>query len=468
MSRVSGRVLIVDDDQSTCELLDAGLRRRGFETRWHTSANEAFAALASEDFDVVLTDLNMRGMSGIELCTRIVANRPDVPVIVVTAFGSLETAVSAIRAGAYDFITKPFEIDAIELTLQRALQQRALREEVKRLRSVLDESRRLDDLLGASAAMREVFELTERVAAAAVTVLITGETGTGKEMVARAIHRRSRCHDGPFVSVNCAAMPEALLESELFGHVRGAFTDARTSRRGLFLQASGGTLFLDEIGDLPLSLQPKLLRALQEHTIRPLGSDEEIACDARIVVATNRDLDAAVEEGRFRADLYFRVNVLHLHLPPLRARGSDVLLLAQHFLERGAARADKRALSLSPAAAEKLLAYAWPGNVRELENCIERAVALSRYEQIVVEDLPERIRTYATTDVIVAGTDPSELVSMEEVERRYILRVLDAVGGNKTLAAQVLGFDRKTLYRKLERYGRAGADPQVDAKPPMA
>jgi DNA-binding NtrC family response regulator len=466
---MSGRVLIVDDDQSTCELLDDALRRRGFDTLSHMSATEGLAALAAGDFDVVLTDLNMHGMNGIELCTRIVASRPDMPVIVVTAFGSMETAVAAIRAGAYDFITKPFEMDAIELTLQRALQQRALREEVKRLRSALDQSRRFDDLLGTSAAMREVFELMERIAAAEATVLITGETGTGKEIVARALHRRSRRHDGPFVSVNCAAMPEALLESELFGHVRGAFTDARTERRGLFLHASGGTLFLDEIGDMPLSLQPKVLRALQEHTIRPVGSDQEVACDVRIVAATNHDLDAAVEEGRFRADLYFRVNVLHIDLPPLRARGSDVLLLAQHFLERCAARADKHTLSLSAAVAEKLLAYTWPGNVRELENCIERAVALSRYNQIMVEDLPQRIRNHAATDVIVAGTDPSELVSMEEVERRYILRVLEAVGGNKTLAAQVLGFDRKTLYRKLERYDQpADADPKPDAKRPLA
>jgi two-component system response regulator AtoC len=460
---MSGRVLIVDDDPSTCDLLDASLRRRGFDTLSRTAAAEGLAALAVGDFDVVLTDLNMRGMNGIELCTRIVANRPDVPVIVVTAFGSLETAVAAIRAGAYDFITKPFEIDAIELTLQRALQQRALREEVKRLRSALDQSRRFDDLLGTSAAMREVFELMERVAVAEAAVLITGETGTGKEIVARALHRRSHRHEGPFVSVNCAAVPEPLLESDLFGHVRGAFTDARAERRGMFLHADGGTLFLDEIGDMPLSLQPKLLRALQDHTVRPVGSDQEVAGDVRIVAATNRDLDAAVEEGRFRADLYFRVNVLHIDLPPLRARGSDVLLLAQHFLERCAARADKHPLSLSPAVAEKLLAYTWPGNVRELENCIERAVALSRYSQIMVEDLPQRIRNHATTDVIVAGTDPSELVSMEEVERRYILRVLEAVGGNKTLAAQVLGFDRKTLYRKLERYAQA-----TDANPKPA
>jgi two-component system response regulator HydG len=450
-----GHVLIVDDDQNTCDLLGQGLERRGFTTAARTNGGDAFAALSAQDFDVVLTDLNMPGMRGIELCRRIVANRPDVPVIVVTAFGSLDTAIEAIRAGAYDFITKPFEIEAVELALERAIQQRALREEVKRLRSVVENARRFDELLGESEPMRDVRELLERIVDSDASVLVSGETGTGKEVVARALHRRGRRREGPFVAFSCAAMPETLVESELFGHVRGAFTDARADHRGLFLQADGGTLFLDEIGNMPAVVQAKLLRALQERAVRPVGGAREIGCDVRIIAATNRDLDAAVEDGSFRADLLFRIDVIHVRLPPVRARGTDVLLLAHHFLERYAAQAGKRVVGLSPPVAEKLLGYTWPGNVRELQNCIERAVALARYDSLVVDDLTERIRDYSSSHVIVAGSDPSELVPLEEVERRYILRVLEAAGGNKTMAAQILGLDRKTLYRKLERYGQS-------------
>jgi two-component system response regulator HydG len=300
--------------------------------------------------------------------------------------------------------------------------------------------------------MNDVRDLVERVSQSTASVLITGESGTGKEQVARLLHERSSQRDGPFVAVDCAALPEALLESELFGHVSGAFTDARSSRTGLLVRATGGTLLLDEIGEMPLGLQPKLLRALQERRVRPVGSNEEVGFDARIIAATNRDLEAAVEERRFREDLYYRINVIHVHLPPLRARGSDVLLLAQHFLGRLSRQSEKRIDGLSPQVAEKLLAYTWPGNVRELQNCMERAVALARFEEVMVEDLPEKIRSYRRQAVLVDSDDPSELLTMEEVERRYILRVLEAAGGNKTIAARILGFDRKTLYRKLESY----------------
>ena len=455
---MSGRVLVIDDDASMCELLEAWLSRKGFDVTWRTSAVDALEMLRSADVDAIVTDLNMPGMSGLELCERIVANRPDIPVVVITAFGSLETAIAAIRAGAYDFITKPLEADVLALALDRAVQHRALRDEVKRLRRAVEEGRGFEDLLGTSPAMKAVYDLLERVVDSDATVLVTGETGTGKELVARALHRRGRRHGGPFVAVNCAAMPEPLLESELFGHTRGAFTDARAARAGLFVQANGGTLFLDEIGDLPLGLQPKLLRALQERVIRPVGADTEVPFDVRLISATNRDLESAVEEHRFREDLYFRINVISIKVPPLRARGNDVLILAQHYIEQYAARSGKRVTGLSPAAAERLLTYAWPGNVRELQNCIERAVALTQYEQIAVDDLPEKIRHYHRSHVVVASDDPSELVSMEEVERRYILRVMEAMGSNKTLAARVLGFDRKTLYRKLERYHGSGGE----------
>ena len=450
---MKAKVLIVDDDTSMCELLAEGLVQHGYEARWNASPHEALTQLAEHNFDVVLTDINMRDMSGLELCQKATEAHPELPVIVITAFGSMETAVQAIRAGAYDFITKPFDIDVVAIAIERAVKHGVLTREVQRLQRAVDESRRFDELLGASPAMKEVYDLLERVGESESTVLVSGESGTGKELVARALHRRSKRSAGPFVAINCAAMPEQLLESELFGHTKGAFTDARSARPGLFVQAKGGTIFLDEIGDMPVGLQPKLLRALQERTVRPVGGDTETPIDVRVVAASNRDLETAIEERKFREDLYYRINVIHVELPPLRARGADVILLATHYLQHFATQSQKDVRSLDAEAAEKLSAYAWPGNVRELANCMERAVALTRNESIGVADLPEKIRSYRTSHVLVAATDPTELVPMEEVEKRYILRVLEAVGGNKTLAAQVLGLDRKTLYRKLDRYG---------------
>jgi two-component system response regulator AtoC len=452
---MTNRVLIVDDDQALCETLEAGLVRRELQVTWRTSGDLALALLDEGDFDVIVTDLRMGQLDGIAFCERVVERRPDIPVIVLTAFGSFDTAVAAIRAGAYDFISKPVQIDVLGIALRRAAQHKALREEVKRLRSAAT-APTSSELLGTSSAMRAVKDVIARVADSDASVLITGESGTGKEVVARLLHASSRRHDHPFVAINCAAMPEPLLESELFGHARGAFTDAKEAHVGLFARASRGTLFLDEIGDMPLGLQPKLLRVLQERTVRPLGATHEIPVDVRVVAATNRDLESAVEERRFREDLYFRLNVIHVALPPLRARAGDVLLLTQHLLQKTAGREKKNILGVSPAAAEKLVAYSWPGNVRELQNCIEHAVALARYDHVTPEDLPDKIRSYRSSHVLVASDDPSELVPMEEVERRYILRVLEAVGGNKTAAARVLGIERKTLYRKLERYGHTG------------
>jgi two-component system response regulator AtoC len=352
-------------------------------------------------------------------------------------------------------------MDDIALTLERALKHRALREEVKRLRRVVVDQQRFDDILGTSGAMKKTYDLIARVAETETTLLITGESGTGKELVAKALHLRSPRKDGPFVAINCAAMPENLLESELFGHTKGAFTDARIARPGLFIKASRGTLFLDEIGEMPAGMQAKLLRALQERTVRAVGGDQELPFDARIVAATNRDLETEVEEKRFREDLFYRINVVRIHVPPLRARGSDILLLAQHFLQKYQPAGAARVIGIKSAAADKLLSYPWPGNVRELQNCIERAVALSQFDHIGVDDLPERVRDFKTSRVTIESSDPSELLAMEEVERRYIMRVLEAVGGNKTLAAQVLGFDRRTLYRKLDRC-RDGAAPKRD------
>jgi DNA-binding NtrC family response regulator len=447
-----GKILIVDDEQIMCEMLADDLKRHGFQPTWCISSEKALDVLKTQSFDVLLTDLNLPNMNGIELCERIVANRPDTPVIVITAFGSMETAIAAIRAGAYDFVTKPVDTEFLVLALDRAVKHRSLQEKVRLLDKALKKSHRFAELIGESPVMHKLMNRLERVADTETSILIAGETGTGKELVAQALHKRSRRRRSPFVAVNCAALPDALLESELFGHKRGAFTDAKTERRGLFLQAHGGTLFFDEIGDIPLSLQSKLLRSLEERSVRPIGGTSEVAFDVRIIAATNRDIETAIEEGRFREDLYYRINVIQIDLPPLRERGTDILLLARHFVEQFAIRSNKHITGISNTASEKLLNYTWPGNVRELRNTIERAVVLTGCEKISVDDLPEKIRDYKATRFLVESDNPSELVPIQEVERRYILHVLKTVGGNKTLAAKVLGLDRKTLYRKLQYY----------------
>ncbi|HYO98225.1 MAG TPA: sigma-54 dependent transcriptional regulator [Polyangiaceae bacterium] len=443
-------VLVVDDDREMCELAEAGLSQRGYSVTWRLWPEEALALLDQEDFAVLLVDIHMEGMSGLDLCRAALAKRPDLVVVVMTGFGSLDHAIGAMRAGAYDFITKPVSMDALALTLERAVRHRAMSDELQRLRRRV-ETRELPNVVGTSAVMQRVADVVERVAATETNVLVTGESGTGKELVARALHERSG-RRGPFLAINCAAVPENLLESELFGHARGAFTDARSARTGLFVEANQGTLFLDEIGEMPLGMQAKILRALQERKVRPLGASQEVSFDARIVTATNRDLEAEVTEKRFREDLYYRINVVRVDVPPLRARGNDVLLLAQHFLERAAVRSVKSVTRLGRLVAERLINYDWPGNVRELENCMERAVALARFDEITLDDLPAKIREHRATEVYTLSDDPNELPPMNIVEERYIRKVLAAVGGNKTLAAKVLGFDRRTLYRKLERY----------------
>ncbi|MGE0401858.1 MAG: sigma-54-dependent transcriptional regulator, partial [Kofleriaceae bacterium] len=419
-------VFVIDDEREMVDLIAIGLKKRGFSIVTFTSGADALAALASHDVDVVITDLNMKGVTGLEVCQKVVEDRPDVPVVVLTAFGSFETAVGAIRAGAYDFVTKPVEIEALAIAVRRAAEHRSLRGELKRLHEVVANTRGRGDLIGASPAMQQVYQLIDQVSATDATVLITGESGTGKEVVARAIHERSRRKGGPFVALNCAAVPEQLLESELFGHAKGAFTDAKQSRQGLFQQASGGTLFLDEVGDMALTTQPKLLRALQERKVRPVGGESEITTDVRLITATNRDLEDMVEDKRFREDLYYRINVIHIPLPPLRARGGDVLLLAHSMLKHYAVVLDKKVVGISAAAAERMLAYEWPGNVRELGNCIERAVALAKFEEIQVEDLPEKVRMQPTRRSAMSGSDIAEMLTLEEIERRHVLRVLEA------------------------------------------
>jgi two-component system response regulator HydG len=414
---------------------------------------DSWQALREENFDAVLTDVRMPGTTGIQLCQQIAEQQPGLPVIVMTAFGSLESAVAALRAGAYDFVTKPVEMDLLAAALERAVKQRRLQRQIRELAEVIDHRLYFGEILGESPAMQRVYSQLAQLAPTDTSLLLTGESGTGKELVARSIHRQSRHAAFPFVAVNCGAIPETLLESELFGHAKGAFTDARQERQGLFARAQGGTLLLDEIGELPLGMQVKLLRALEERAVRPVGSDREVQFDARLISATNRDLNEAIQERRFREDLYYRINVVQIDLPPLRSRGTDILALAQHFLGNFAATLDKIIDTIHPAAAERLLAYPWPGNVRELRNVIERAVALATGDQITVDVLPDKLRNHRARQIVLDADDPATLVPLERVEKRYILHVLETVRGNRTHAAQILGLDRKTLYRKLKQYG---------------
>jgi DNA-binding NtrC family response regulator len=450
---MAARLLFIDDDAAVCEAVRATLEGRGLDVVCADGGAAALAALEHQEFDAVCSDVSMPGMAGTELCRRVHARWPNLPVVLVTAFGSMETAVDAIRAGAYDFIQKPIQTQELMLTLERAFEHHKLKEENKQLRDTVARQQPTAEMIGDSAAMREVHALLGQLSHTEATVLITGESGTGKELVAQAVHRRSPRSAGPMVAFNCAAVPDTMIESELFGHARGAFTDAKADRKGLFTQANGGTLFLDEIGEMPLTTQVKLLRALQERKVRPLGSNREVPFDARLVSATSRDLESDVAEQRFREDLYYRINVIRIHMPPLRARGGDVVLLAEHFIQRYAQRTGKQLSGLDGQAAEKLRAYAWPGNVRELQNCIERAVALTRGDSITLADLPAHILEFQGPNFVLPLENPLELLPMEEVEKRYILQVLQAVNGSKTQAALSLGFDRRTLYRKLKGYG---------------
>jgi len=445
------KLLFIDDDHAVCDAVRATLASR-FDVVCATAGADALCALEREVFDVVVSDLKMPGMSGLELCQRAHQSHPNLPVVLVTAFGSLETAVAAIRAGAYDFISKPIQVPELLLTLARAVEHRQLKQENQQLRETVARQNGGEVLVGESPEMQAVYALMSKVGRSDASVLITGESGTGKELVAQAIHRRGPHAAGPFIAINCAAIPDTMLESELFGHARGAFTDARNDHKGLFVQAHHGTLFLDEIGEMSPHTQVKLLRALQERVVRPLGSEREIPFDACIISATSRDLEKDVAAQRFREDLFYRINVIRVHLPPLRARGRDVLRIAEHFTSRFAQRYHKDVTGMSAAVAESLLEYAWPGNVRELQNCIERAVALTQSGAIALEDLPQRVREYRAA----APAQPAlalELMPMAEVERRYILQVLQTLHGSKSQAALSLGFDRRTLYRKLKTYG---------------
>jgi two-component system response regulator HydG len=438
--QVKERVLVVDNDS---EMVDV-LKREFAEENWSvveaTSGAEGLAALEREDIDVVLTDLVMDGIDGLAILRAAQKHDPPPRVILMTAFGSLETAIEAIRAGAYDYLTKPFKIPEATLTVARALDDRRLRAENRRLREEVTRRFSFDNILGRSKAMRAVFDQIKAVSGSDASVLLVGESGTGKELVAHAIHHNSARRDGPFVAVNCAAIPEALLESELFGHERGAFTGADRRRRGLFVEAGGGTLLLDEIGDLSPALQAKLLRVLQDKAVRPVGGSEETHVDLRVISATHRDLPACIAAGSFREDLYYRIAVLPIRLPSLRERGDDILLLADHFLRRAAATLGKPLEGFDESARAWLLQYRWPGNVRELENVIERAATLARHVRVTRDDLQTEFASHAAP----AGAWPT----LHELEAQYIQRVLEHTHGDKTAAAKILGVSVRTLQRR--------------------
>jgi DNA-binding NtrC family response regulator len=446
---MNGTILIVDDDEDAATLLRDLLRRCGLDVTAVSSGRQCLEQLRNHPADVVVTDVQMPGMSGTELCVTLRERHPDLLPIIVTGQSDPATAIAAIRAGAFDFITKPLEIRAVEIAVSRALEHLALKREVRRLRAEGHRDEAIDGIAGDSPAIRKMVEMIQRVASSDASVLITGESGTGKELVARALHHLSPRRDRPFVAVNCAAMPASLLESELFGHVRGAFTDARHDRKGLFSSAEGGTILLDEISEMPLEMQVKLLRVLQERMIRPVGGDHEVPLEVRVLTSTNRDLETEVHEKRFREDLFYRINVVQIVVPSLRDRAGDILALAQRFTNQIAVRSRKAVRGISVDAARLLKNYDWPGNVRELENCMARAVALCRFDQITPDDLPTKMQGHRRSRIALTADAPGALLTLEEMERHYIRRVLHAVAGNKSRAARVLGLDRRSLYRRL-------------------
>jgi DNA-binding NtrC family response regulator len=441
------RILVVDDDRSSREILGRILASEGHRVTTLEDGREAIALLDHGDPpDLVVSDIRMAEVDGLQVIDAFRQRAPDTPVILVTAFGNIDGALEAIRRGAADYISKPYDVDAIKLVVARSLKQRELALENRHLRRDLRDKYRLENVVGRSEAMLQVYKTAARVASTDATVLIQGESGTGKELVARAIHASSPRAGGPFVAVDCGAIAEGVLESELFGHARGAFTGAQAMRRGLFEEADHGTLFLDEIGSVGPSLQARLLRVLQEGTVRPVGTNEPVAVDVRVVAATNRDLEQAVKDGSFRADLYYRLDVVSIRIPPLRERREDIPLLAEHFAHKHGRAAGA---TLSPAARDLLVAYGWPGNVRELENVIARALAMNPSGVILPEDLPEALRGATRVPPGAPGLAVDDRPTLAELERRYAAQVLKETGGNKTRAAEVLGIDRKTLYRLL-------------------
>lgn len=472
-------VLVIDDDSAMRSMVVDFLRGEGHLVSEASLATEALRRIESKELnvsdvsepgapkvDLVISDLSMPEMTGIEFISKFRELAPKIPIILITAYGTIETAIDAIRRGAFDYTTKPFKLNEMSITVARALKYRALQLENVRLQSELYQTQSFAKIIGKSPGMREVFDLIRRVAPATANVLITGESGTGKERVARAVHEEGPRRTKKFVAINCTAIPEALLESELFGHAKGSFTGAVGRKRGLFEEAEGGTIFLDEIGDMNLALQGKLLRVIQERKLRAVGDNIDRDIDVRIVAATHKDLKAAIKNGTFREDLYYRLSVIPITIPPLRHRREDIPLLAEHFLKKYSQANHSTAKAFSPEAMARLVSMPWEGNVRELENIIERAVVLTRGTVIDVKDLPSAGE--GDVESFFGVTQSGALPTLEEIERRYFKFVLDKTAGRKEKAAQILGVNRRTLYRKEREYGfvseeESTADGEEDA-----
>ncbi len=450
MNHERHRILVVDDDRALCDTLVDGLIDRGYDAVGLGSSQEA-ARLMSEDFDALVTDLRMPGVDGMGLLALSKRVAPARPVIVMTAYSAVDTAIESIRQGAHHYLTKAFKVDELALFLSRALEETQLRKETTVLRRAVREGLSIKNIIGSSGSMRDACSLIRRLADADVPVLVVGETGSGKGLVARALHAEGKRADKPFVTVNCTALPENLLESELFGHAKGAFTGATADRKGLFESADGGTVFLDEIGDMALTLQTKLLDVLERNVIRPVGSNRERAIDARIITATHRDLDVLCKSGRFREDLRFRLDVVTMEVPPLRHRQGDIPVLAMHFLDRAKHKHPESTVTrLSSAVLDLMSSYSWPGNVRELEHVVERAVLLTQSTEIQLTDLPKSLS--APSGKVAEFVGP--VVTLAEIERRYATWALEQLGGRKVATAEKLDIDRKTLAKLV------GTDPR--------
>src|SRR3954469_21803932 len=466
MPALTGNILIVDDERSMREFLAIFLRRAGHRVQAAAGGSEGLTALREREFDVVITDLRMPEVGGLEILAESKKLHPDTQVVVVTAFATTETAIAAMKAGAYDYLTKPFKVDEVGLVVERALERRALHRENVVLRDEIKGRYKLDRLIGKSPAMHRVFEMVKKIAPARTSVLLIGESGTGKELAARALHELSPRADRPFVAVNCGAIPETLLESELFGHVRGSFTGANTDKQGLFEAAHSGTLLLDEVAELPVAMQVKLLRVLQERKVKPVGGVSEREVDVRIVAATNRDLETEVEKGTFRQDLFYRLNVIQVRLPPLRDRREDIPLLVDHFVRKFSAEHGRPVSGTDPDAMSALMGYHFPGNVRELENLIERGVTLAAGDRVSSEALPMLKGMSAGDNGFLLGTPtvalPEQGIDLERLvedfERSLIIRALERTAGHRTEAARLLGVTFRSLRYRLSKLGITGAE----------
>ena len=443
-------ILIADDEEDFRIIFSDIIQKMGYHVKTAQNGEEALAVVAHHPIDIALVDFKMPGMSGLELLKEIKARKPQIEVILITGMGTIDSAVAAMKSGAYDYITKPVNFQELENVLRRLIQTQSLIRENRFLKEAVRQKYKFQNLVGATPGMQKVFQLIEKVSKNRSTVLIEGDSGTGKELIARAIHFNGPWADKPFLPVDCSAIPANLVESELFGHEKGSFTGVDYSKKGLFRLAEGGTVFLDEIGELPQDVQPKLLRALQEREVKPVGGSKYIPIDVRIIAATNQNLELAISEGRFREDLFYRLNVVQIVVPPLRERRDDIPLLIQHFIEKYRKKQEKSKIRrISPEALQVLMLYHWPGNVRELENIIERTFALEGNEAIQISDLPDYLIQQVPKEVPSMGTT---LRSLQEIEKEAIDRTLRAVNGDKNRAAKVLKIDRTTLYRKMKRY----------------